>query len=489
LQIIKKQTIKGSIFSYIGAILALVNNGILFPRILSQDQIGILNWLIAISLIFSQASCLGFNNITDRLFPYFRSSSKYHNGYPSLMIFVGFIGIIVSSLVFYFTNERYSNDLTHEYIYYVFPLLFFGTYYNLFDAYNKTSYDAVSGTFFRDIVFKLLNMLALLLMYLGLINFSIFSKIYVAAFCLPAILLFFLLLYKNNIGFSRLNFKLFQSYKGQMFNLSVFGIFNSFSNSFAVQIDRIMIVGYLSYAENGIYATMANFGVLISMPLRSLTKISTTVISEAWKNKDKTMIMSIYKNSSINQFVVACFLYIGLISNTDFIFELVTDSYLPGHKVLIFIGAAHILHMLSGVNGVIIQTSEKYKYQSFFLAIFALLLIITNMIFIPLYGIVGAASASFISVFIYSLLKFIFVYKWFGMQPFSLKYIYVVIISFVLLYLSLTYIDLDNAYLNLLLRGFFITVLYFLFCYKLNISKDINQIVNKWLKKIKGKSI
>ena len=269
LGIIRQQTIKGSAISYVGAILGLVNTGILFPRILSEDQIGLLNWLVAITTIAAQFSSFGFNNVTARLFPYFRNEKQRHNGFLFILFWVGMVGFMLS-LISYFVLQPVAVDIYKDdsslyldYLYYLIPLVFFTLYFNLFDGYNRMMYDAVSGTFFRDIVFKLINLSIILLFWQNILDFSQFVFFYVLAFCLPTVLLFLLLIKRKQISFTP-NLKFVRpNLRKSMISVSLYGILNGLSDKLANQIDRIMIVSYVGLGANGIYATMANFGVLV----------------------------------------------------------------------------------------------------------------------------------------------------------------------------------------------------------------------------------
>ena len=75
--IIAKQTIKGSVFSYLGVVLGGINVAILYPRILSEDQIGLINILIALSAIFAQFSSLGINGVTNYFFHHFITGKSF----------------------------------------------------------------------------------------------------------------------------------------------------------------------------------------------------------------------------------------------------------------------------------------------------------------------------------------------------------------------------------------------------------------------------
>jgi len=57
--IIQRQSIKGSIYSYIGAFLGFVNLAILAPKIFTTDQIGLTQVLVSLATIFAQLGTLG----------------------------------------------------------------------------------------------------------------------------------------------------------------------------------------------------------------------------------------------------------------------------------------------------------------------------------------------------------------------------------------------------------------------------------------------
>jgi O-antigen/teichoic acid export membrane protein len=82
--IIGRQTIKGSFFSYLGVAFGFITVGLLWPRYLEPEQIGLINFLVALSAILAQVGSLGIVNISIRLFPEFRNDSNRHNGFLSL---------------------------------------------------------------------------------------------------------------------------------------------------------------------------------------------------------------------------------------------------------------------------------------------------------------------------------------------------------------------------------------------------------------------
>lgn len=95
---IKSQTIKGSIFSYLGVILGFAISGLLLPRILTTGENGLLKLLIAWSALFAQFGTLGFAHATGRLFSVFRDEKSNHHGFFALSAIVSLAGFAASML-------------------------------------------------------------------------------------------------------------------------------------------------------------------------------------------------------------------------------------------------------------------------------------------------------------------------------------------------------------------------------------------------------
>jgi len=485
LGIIRQQTIKGSVVSYIGAILGFINTGILFPRFLEADQIGLINWIGPMAAIVAQFSSLGFNNVTARLFPYFRNENRNHNGYLFILFWVGMTGFALALISYFalhpFAVDAYQDEspLYLDYLVYLIPLVFFTIFFNLFDAYNRVLYDAVSGTFFRDIVFKILNLTIIFLFALNVLNFSDFVLLYVIAYCLPTLLLFLLLWYRGKISFAS-NLKFVRpTLRKSMISVSLYGILNGLSDKLANHIDKVMIVSYVGLGANGIYATMANFGVLVSMPSRTLRKIASTVIAEAWKKKDLKTIAQIYTQSGLHQFMAGCLLFIGIWANIDNVIEIVTDRFIDGKYVIFFIGIGHVIQMASGVSGVILQSSPYYKMQAVFMAIYGVLVILTNLIMIPIWGINGAAIASVSATLVFNLLKYMFLYKKYKFQPFNYKYLLVILVAIGSYYTGNLLPKQDWFILDIIFRSGIVGGLYLVLTFAFKISTDFNQFVKR----------
>ncbi len=111
-----------------------------------------------------------------------------------------------------------------------------------------------------------------------------------------------------------------------------------------------------------------------------------------------------------------------------------------------------------------------------------------NLIFIPLFGIEGAALATLISIALYSLAKLFFVVFKLNLFPFTSKTLVslaTITLSFVVFYFW------DFAFhplLNIVLKSILITLFYWGINYKLNVSSDLNQIITSLWNRVANRS-
>jgi len=478
--IIKKQSISGSIYSYVGVMLGFVTTALLYPMIFSTEEVGLLRVLVSYAVLFAQFAGLGINTVTVKLFPYFRNYEQKHHGYLGLALIISFVGLLISISAyillksFILDDAKEGTDLFADYFYYVVPLIIFTLIFNVFDTYYRVLYNAVKGIIYKEVIQRTLILAVILLYFFELIDLHTTVVLYTIALILPTILLFFSLIYNRQL-FLKLDLNFIdKKLSHEMISVGFFGILASFSGVLVLNIDVIMVERMLGLSQAGIYTITFFFGTLILVPLRTMGKISSVVIADAWKRNDIETIDDIYKKSSISLSVVGVLLFVGIWGNIDNVFELIRDDYLPGKLVILYIGIANLFDIALSVSPHIIVNSKHYKYLSYFLLGFAVFLIITNLLLIPIYGIVGAAIASLISKVIFNFVKFIFLYKTYRLQPFTFKFVYLIIIGLLSFWISTLMPALPNFILDIAVRSLLIFVAFTIPVYYLKVSEDIN---------------
>ena len=484
--IIKRQGILGSLFLYIGVFIGFITSAILFPQILSKEQIGLITTLLSYAVIFSQLGTLGFTSVTIRMFSYFRDNKKHHNGFFTISLLIIFIGFFIAlALLFVFIPVLISQNIDNsplfvEYIYYLIPLIFFTLVFLIIDTYNTVLFQAVRGIFLKEFAQRLVILIALVFYYFQIYSFKSFVWAYITAASLPAIMISLWLVKDGEFKIKPNWAFITPDLRNSMIGVGLFGVLYGIAGIAAIQIDKIMMSSMLSLEATGIYATVFTFAALIRVPSRAILKIASAVIAEAWKRNDLEEIKNIYRSTAINQYIIALLVFIGLWANVHNIFRILGESFEAGKFVILFFGLAYTFDMASGASNTIIASSKHYKYLSWSILAYLILIVVSNLIFIPIWGITGASIASALALGIFILFRLIFIYKKFKIQPFNYKFIILSAVGIISYFVSILIPKLDNLYLDIILRSSLITILYGLLTVVLKISPEVNGVVIKY---------
>jgi O-antigen/teichoic acid export membrane protein len=226
------------------------------------------------------------------------------------------------------------------------------------------------------------------------------------------------------------------------------------------------------------------------IPSQVMLKISSAFTAEAWKNNELEKISDIYKKSTLILFIGGAFIFLGLWINLENIFQILPSEYEAGRLVITLIAGSYLIDAMSGASSVILVTSDRYRFLTYIKVLFIGLLIITNLIFIPLWGITGAAVASLVSKFIQQLIIFFVLNRSYTLQPYTIKFVFVGAIVLVAFFTSRYLIPVFPNYLvDIGIRSSLISMVFWLLIYGTKISADINQQINSWLKKYLGITI
>jgi O-antigen/teichoic acid export membrane protein len=489
--IIIKQSIRGSVWSFLGVVVGFITTSYLFPNFLTTDTVGLLGLLLAWSVLFAQFSSLGIHGVTSRLFPYFRNRENGHNGFLFIVFMVMIVGFILFLLVFWpikswllETNLEKSTLFT-EYIGLLLPLTFFTMLFVQLDYYNKVLYDAVLGTFLQEFFQRILILLMTLLFVFQIITLNQFILLYTASICAKGVIITIFLVVKGEINlkpnFGFINRKL----RNEMMDVALFNVLTGLGGSIIFNVDKIIVNQMLGLSATGVYTIAFFFGTLVVIPSRSLLKISGTMIADAFKRNDLSIIFDIYKKSCLNQFIIGAFLFGGIWINIDNIIVILGPDYIGAKWVIFFIGLGYLIEMLTGANGYIIAYSEHYRVALYFLIILVIMMVVAMYLIIPVWGITGAAFASAMSLSLNNFMRWFYLLKKYNMQPFNAKYL-LVIVSFGLALLAVILLPDFKLIPDIFIKSTVFSLVFGIQILLYNISSDVNtlfiKIIGKTLK-------
>lgn len=487
--IVQKQTIRGTIWSYLGAFLGFVNIILLSPKIFTTGEIGVVQVLLSFATLLSQFAGLGFTNVINRLFPYFRDSREKHNGFFALSLAVTLAGFIVTLIFMRFYTPHFEkinieqSPLIARYSFYIPVLLLITVLFTLLDNYNKVLYNAVLGTFLKEFLFRILNLALILLFWARILDFDgyMFGYVLSQGILLVAITISLAIRGEISLKFSR-GF-ITPALRNDIILLSLFGILTGFSSNILTTLDKVFINHYLGEGQAGIYSIASYFAVLILIPGRSVAKITVPFIAESWKKDDLKTIDDLYLRSSINQYAIGLLIFIGLIVNIDNIFRLLPADYGRSAAVIILVGIGNLVSVSTGINGVVLNTSALYRYQTWLMFFFIGIFIGTSAIFIPLFGITGVALSSMVSNILYNALCIMVVGRRFGIWPYGMVHIRMTVVGVATAAAGYLLPQL-SLYPDIVVRSLFVTILFGAGLYFWKLTDDLNGIVDKVLMQV-----
>ncbi len=489
--IIQKQALRSSLVNFIGVGFGAITR-LSMPVILTERQIGLIQLLDSVSGFFVTIFSLGYTQILSMIFPKFRDEESGHHGFLIFGILLSILGVTVSWLIFYFFGDYYfnstnGNDFFKAFSFLIFPLIFFRIIFRNLDGYIRMLFNTVFGVFLESFINKLLLMMSIVAFALSWINFEFLAYAFSLILCLPGLFISAFALIKTKKITLPSKELLAPSNRKLMLQYSMFGVFTGLSGSVVLYIDSLMVNKMISIEALGIYSTFYFAARLIIIPALSINRISAVILAESWKNKDMDNIQSIYEKSCLNQLILGTFLFVLGWACMDPVLSFSPKllNYADYKFVFFFLGIGLLVEMMTGTNAAIISTSKKYKYETYFNLILAGLIIVFNYFLIKQFQVVGAAAASFLAMMLINIIRWWFLNKNYGLQPFNGRFLkaFLIAASFICL---VCFVDYEaQSWVKLLVNATFITIAFWSVILGLNISPDMNN----WIKKIYAKFV
>ena len=487
--IIVRQSILNSLITYTGIGLGFILTIFLYPHILSPDQYGLTRVLISASLICSQFAHLGFHNLILRYFPFFKKADQKNHGLllwallvplAGFLIFIGLFFIFDDSLIRFYAER---SPLFVDFYLWVLPLTLFIVYFEVLNNYLRSLRDSTTGSFVNDIIQRIFSIVILALYFFELLDFTQFISLFVFSYASQPLLISVQIFRKKAFNL-RPNFGILRkSLLRGMASFSLFSLLGGLTTVFVWNIDVIMLGSMAGLESTAVYAIAFYIGSVIAVPQRSIEKIAGPLLSEFIKNKKWADVASIYRKTSINQLIPG-FLIFGLIwLNLDSLVTLLPEVYSGGKWVIFVIGIGKIIEVMTGANGIILLNSRHYRVSFYTNIILVIITITANLLLIPVYGIVGAAIASALALFIYNSVKSLYIWINMRMQPFSQHTWLVIGLGGVMLYIVTNWISIEIMWLDILAKSSVFMILFIVPLIFFKSSPEMNRLIFQILKK------
>jgi O-antigen/teichoic acid export membrane protein len=479
---IRRQSIISSGIVYFGFALGALNT-LLFTKGFTPEQYGLTAIFMSLANIMMPLASLGMQSYIYKFFPYYNDNLAPDKNdmmtWAFLTSFIGFLFVIFGGIVFkdlVIRNFGANSPDFVTYYYWIFPFGLGLTLYSLLEAFAWQLKKSVLTSYFREVQFRVFTLILILLFFGGILkDFDTFIRIYAWTYVLLALCLLGYLMMKRQLHFSfyrsRVTKKFFKKILAQVSLVWSGQVLFNVSFYFA----QIVIAAVINMRYVGVYTLALYVGSLIQAIQRSVIAASIGPLARAWKDKDHGRISRIYQRSSINQLIFSAGMFVLIwINFTDGVLTFhLKDDYLLARSVFFFIGLTRIVDMGTGVNSQIIGTSTFWRFDFFTGMLLVFLTLPANYFLTVRLGFIGPAIADLVTFSIYNAIRYIFLYRKFGMQPFTWKTLYTLLLALACYFICFYLFGTFQGLIWLMIRSAVFISLYTAGVLALRLSEDI----------------
>lgn len=174
----------------------------------------------------------------------------------------------------------------------------------------------------------------------------------------------------------------------------------------------LIFLGWMDTFVMGVFETDSNVGIynvcikiatITSFTLLAINSILAPKIAKSYSENDETNYKKLIRFSTKLNFLVSSAVIIGILVFNKLLLSIFGEEFIKGQTILFILCAGQIVNSFSGSVGIILQMIGKQKvYQNFVISALLINLILT-VILTPIYGGIGAATATVISMMFWNL--------------------------------------------------------------------------------------
>ncbi len=486
--IVLNQSLKNTIITYIGFAIGGINTIYLYPVFLGATYYALTNYILSSANVIMPLFAIGMQNTLVKFYSQYQTNEERSRFLSFTVLFPLLLIIPMFLIGFYFFDEilmflSKKNIIVKNYIWLIPFIGLCMAYFEIFYAWLRVHMHSVFGNFIKEVGLRLASLFLLVGVYYNWITVEGFVYATAVVYLLALLVTMF---YAFSIEKPHFQFSIPANTK----DVLVYTFYIILSGSVANLLldgDKMILNQYMNIENIAYYSVATYIALVISVPSRAMHQIVYPITAKLMHENKHDEMDILYKKTSINLQVVGGFVMLGIFVNINQLYELVPPEYAGGIMVVFMIGLSKYFDLILGNNNAIIFNTKYYRAVLFLGVILVVLTVVLNMIFIPLYGIIGSAFATLLSITLYSVAKLMFVVKRLHLYPFTNQTLYSIYLTAVL-FLAFYFWDFPlHPIIGIGLKSVLMTIAYVYLNYKFEISTEINQVMDGLLKKFKIK--
>ena len=413
--VIAKQSIRGTIVTYLGIAVGVVTTFFVLTRFLTTEEIGLARVLIDAATLFIGLAQLGTTSSIIRFYPYFREkASDEDHGFFFWALVVPFIGFVLFALIYWACHVPLGawfgdkSPLFVEYYYFVLPIAFFMLYQTICESSSTALMHIVVPRAVRELIVRV-GMLTIYLLYafrvLSLDGLVIGICVNYAVAALINICYFFSLKrisLRPDWNFLRENKSLIRRY----LTYTGFLIISALTSVLAPTLSSFFVTAKMGLDSTGIFAIATYMAVLVSVPNRSVNAIASPQLARAIKEDNQEECSILIKQVTRNMLLIGGFILLAIWINIDLIFHILPNgaTFATAKNVVLILGVSQLVLGTFSICISALNYSRFYAFSLLLSLVLTVSALLLNNYLVPLYGMEGAALSNLLSYGLYYLL-------------------------------------------------------------------------------------
>ena len=502
--IIAKQSIQGTIVTYLGVAVGFVTTFFVLTRFLSAEEIGLARVLIDAATLFIGLAQLGTSSSIIRFYPHFKAKRQVgENTEPGFFfwtILIPLVGFAIFAIIYcscYSPLSRWFGEkspLFVEYYYMVLPMAFFMLYQTIFETNANVRMHIVVPRVVRELITRVGLLVVYLLYAFELLTINGF----VIALCgVYAVAMLCNMGYLFSLGeislmpdweFLRNNRALVRQY----ILYTGFLLISAVASVLAPTLSSFFITAEMGLSYTGIFAIATYIAVMVSIPYRSMTAIASPQLATAIKENNREETALLMQRVSSTLLLVGGMILCVIWLNIDLIFHILPngETYTSARKVVLILGTSQLFIAVCSFTSSALNYSRFYAFSLLFSFVLTILSILLNNLLIPSFGMNGAAVSNLIAYAIYFLLIALTVRLTLQASTFTGQHLKIFILILLIISLNVLwqkYLPFDNIWFSSIIRTIVLIGGGCAIAWFKDLSPEINQQVRALGKRLKVK--
>ena len=487
--IIAKQSIRGTIVTYLGIAVGVVTTFFVLTRFLTTEEIGLARVLIDAATLFIGLAQLGTNASIIRFYPYFREKgSEEDHGFFFWALVVPFIGFLVFAIIYWACRVPLGawfgdkSPLFVEYYYFVLPLAFFMLYQTICESTCNVLMHIVVPRAVRELIVRV-GLLTIYLLY----AFKVFSMdglviglcVNYAVAAMINMLYFFSLKpirLRPDWTFLRENKTLVRRY----LTYTGFLLLSAVTTVLAPTLSSFFVTAKMGLDSTGIFAIATYMAVMVSVPSRSVAAIASPQLARAIKDQNREECSHLINQVTRNMLLIGGFILLAMWVNIDLIFHILPNgaTFAQAKNVVLILGVSQLVLATFTICYSALNYSRFYAFSLFISLALTISALILNNYLVPLYGMNGAALSNLLSYGLYVALTILFVVSLCRIRVIEKRWWFILLLLVVLFAINTLWCQFAptmNIWADSLLRSVVLIGGGVLIAYKAELSPEINK--------------